>query len=179
MNAKRIAEAIESFKTHLGSIDELSLVVLKGHLIIEEYLERIISRFVFHADKLESARFTFAQKVAIARSISLDEYDNSMWELILAINALRNDLAHTLVSPKREAKTNHLLDLLKKECEDSAFGAREVGEGAPARVTEAIAMCVGFLNTFDEEIERFRDWVDGMDKIVNPHRHKDSQQPPA
>jgi hypothetical protein len=45
-------------------------VVLKGHLLIEEALDGIISNFVFHSERIGEARLSFAQKVNLARSMS-------------------------------------------------------------------------------------------------------------
>jgi hypothetical protein len=62
--------------------DNAALIILKGHLVIEERLTSVIEKFVFHPEHLEQARLTFAHKLAIARSLSLDEDKNSMWSLI-------------------------------------------------------------------------------------------------
>jgi hypothetical protein len=61
--------------------DDEALIVLKGHLVIEERITATIERFVFHPEHLEKARLTFAHKIAIARSMSLDESDSPMWRL--------------------------------------------------------------------------------------------------
>ena len=37
-----------------------------------------IEKFVFHPEHLEKARLTFAHKIAIARSMSLDESDSQI-----------------------------------------------------------------------------------------------------
>src|SRR5690349_1914719 len=89
VNTRNLNRLIEQ----MGHIDELALVVLKGHLLLEEQLERIISKFLLHPEYLERANLRFAQKVALARTMSLDEQENSMWELLLAVNGLRNELA--------------------------------------------------------------------------------------
>ena len=54
------------------TVDDEALVVLKGQLIVEKKLDEIIEAFVFHPEQLETARLSFAQKVAIARSLSLE-----------------------------------------------------------------------------------------------------------
>lgn len=43
-----------------------------------------------------------------------------MWELILAPNALCNDLAHNLTSPKRVERTKRILVLLGSEQPEDA-----------------------------------------------------------
>ena len=164
-------EILARLEEHLRYVDESVLVILKGHLVIEEALSEIISTFVFHGEHLEGARITFAQKVAIARSMSLDEHNNEMWQLVLAINSLRNELAHALHSPKRVAKTTALIELHKKL---KGSTATSNGNEVPEHVllSFAVSFSLGFLSGFIEEVRRFKSMLDGMDRVVNPHRYK-------
>ena len=164
-------EILAKLEEHLRYVDESALVILKGHLVIEETLGEIISTFVFHGEHLEGARITFAQKVAIARTMSLDEHNNEMWNLVLAINSLRNELAHALQSPKRVAKTTALIELHKKL---GGSVTTPDGKEVPEHVllSFAVSYSLGFLSGFIEEVRRFRSMLDGMDKIANPHRLK-------
>jgi hypothetical protein len=163
---------LEKMNEHLTYIDETALIVLKGHLLIEEALGEIIETFVHHADQLENARLTFAQKVAVARSMSLDEHSNSMWQLIASLNSLRNELSHSLKSEKRATKTKDVLDLYAKQ--GGVVPKLNDGKDAPeaAMMSMIVAMSLGFLSTFIEEVRRFRGIVNDMDKVVNPHRYK-------
>ena len=43
-------------------IDELALVVLKGHLLLEEQLERILGKFLFHPEYLEGANLRLRKR---------------------------------------------------------------------------------------------------------------------
>jgi hypothetical protein len=85
MREHTMAEPLDAMKRkieeHFAQVDETVLVVLKGHLLIEEALDTIISRFVFHPEFIQAANLRFAQKLSIARSISLDEHNNEMWGL--------------------------------------------------------------------------------------------------
>lgn len=94
---KASKEILGKLEEHLRYVDESAQVILKGHLVIEETLSEIISTFVFHDEYLEGARLSFAQKLAIARTMSLDEHGNEMWQLIAALNSLRMNL-HILFS---------------------------------------------------------------------------------
>ena len=164
-------EILAKLEEHLRYVDESALVILKGHLVIEETLGEIISTFVFHGEHLEGARITFPQKVAIARTMSLDEHANEMWQLVLAINGLRNELAHALQSPKRVAKTKALIGLHKKL---GGITATADGMEVPEHVllSFSITYSLGFLSGFLEEVRRFRSILAGMDPYLNPHRHK-------
>ena len=164
---------LKRFTDQMRHIDELALVVLKGHLVLEEQLERILGKFVFHPEYLEGANLRFAQKVALARSVSLDEHANSMWELLLAVNALRNELAHALDSEKRQRKFDRVKSLFMTE---SDAAAAEVGGCSDHElVASAVALILGFLGSFEEEVVRFKDWVSTLDRVVNPHRHESAE----
>ena len=43
--------------------------------------------------------------------MSLDEAENSLWEIVIAINALRNELAHALATEKRQRKLDRVKEL--------------------------------------------------------------------
>ena len=36
----------------------------------------------------------------------------------------------------------------------------------------AVVVVLGFLSSFEKEVERIRRWVGIMDRLVNPHRHR-------
>ena len=179
MTTTRLEQLAKEFQEHLGQIDELTLVVLKGHLLIEESLDKIISTFVFHPEMLEPARLSFAQRVAIARAISLDEHENSMWELVLAINTLRNDLAHNLRSPRRVQRTERVFSLLDHESRNAEGPSPQLPAGPEhGRMAVAIALSLGFLSSFQAEVERFKDLVSTLDGAVNPHRYEGGASAP-
>src|SRR5215204_6399931 len=99
---EHLANLAEQFTEHFRFVDDMVQVVLPGHLFIEQTLDTILEKFVFHPEYLRKIRLTFDQKFNLARSISLDEHDTEMWKLVKAINNLRNELAHSLKSEKRE-----------------------------------------------------------------------------
>jgi hypothetical protein len=47
--------------------------------------------------------------------MSLREQDNEMWEIALRLNSLRNELAHSLQSQKRVAKTQAVINVYFQE----------------------------------------------------------------
>jgi len=154
-----------------AEFDELSLLILKGHLLVEEALNSIIEKFVFHPEPLEETRLGFAQKVHLARSLSLDEQNNSMWALVLALNSLRNEIAHSLHSPKRDQKMIRVREIFVQECGD----LKEIEDYKKlddvGLMTLVISLCVGFLSSFEQEVIRLRSVVDELDRAMNPHRH--------
>jgi hypothetical protein len=163
---------IAKFAEHLQYVDAVALVVLKCHLLIEEALDRIIGKFVFHPEFLEDARLSFAQKIEIARSMSTGDHRNPMWELVTAFNALRNDLSHSLTSAKRDQKTRRVIDVYWKLLDDETEAGLQKEMPDEAVLMAAAGFFLGFLGACEAEVNRFRSWVDDFDRVVNPHRHK-------
>lgn len=165
-------EMKERIQAVFGALDESVLIVLKGHLLIEEMLDAIIRTFVFHPDYLDGARLSFSQKLHIARSMSLDEHNNGMWEIALRINSLRNELAHSLESDKRERKTKAVLDAYFAEATEAEHVKLVRDHEESVQLAFAASFFIGFLGSFKAEVVRFREVIDGLDHIMNPHRHK-------
>ena len=153
-----------------GSIDEIATETLKCHLLIEEMLDRIVTKVAFHPEYIVEARLTFNQKISIARSFSLDESTNNMWQIAKSINALRNDFAHSLTSDKRQKRIQHLRSVCEQNLTDQE---RKVFDGLSDQefILYSSSLMIGFLSTFEDELTRFRQIIDDMDEFWNPHRH--------
>lgn len=167
MEKERLKEKNAELAKIFGAIEKESLVILKGHLLIEESLNFIIENFVHHSDFMNKAKLTFYQKLNIARSMSLNEQENSMWVLIEKINTLRNDFSHRLESDKRESKIQVIISLYKTEMKSTDFEHDWENEDLPTFLAFVISLCLGFLTAFEAEVKRFKRFVDILDKSVN------------
>jgi hypothetical protein len=99
--------------------------------------------------------------------MSLDEADNSMWRLVLALNTLRNKLAHSIDSSER-------LEAYQKLRQVYVAETGEAGEEQPHHLAlSALAHCLGFLGSFESEVERFREFVDALARIRTSDRGED------
>lgn len=161
----------EKFKEHFDHVDAIAQVVLKGHLLIEESLDTILSKFVFHPEHLQNANLRFVQKMELARSISMDEKNNEMWELAMAINILRNELSHSLKSEKRHQKTQRIIDLYLKLSENVEYTEQHKHESEERVLILAASYILGFLSSFEAEVDRFKSLVGALDVALNPHHH--------
>lgn len=170
MNEK-IAKIQSQLEEHFQHVDAITQVVLKGHLLIEEALERIIGKFVFHPEHMENVNLRFAQKLDVARSMSLDEQDNEMWDLAKVINSLRNELAHSLSSEKRKQKTQRVRDLYLKLLDDKEISAQHKQESDEVVLMWAATLILGFLTSFESEVDRFKAFVSALERTLNIHRH--------
>jgi len=173
MDEKILVGALKKFEAYLAGLTEIDLIILRGHLLLEEILYSIVGEFVFHPTFIKKSDINFSQMVNIARSMSLDDENNSIWGLILAINKLRNKIAHELPASsniqKHIAKVKDLYNSEKKELQGDSerLWANDDCRGMKFSIT----MSMGFLYEFLEEVKRFKKAVHLIDTIYNPHRH--------
>lgn len=81
--------------TFLPSVNDYSLIVLKGHLLIEEQINQIIEGSVPFPDCLPDD-LTFSKKLALAKSLHRDSVPPGVWKAVTTLNRFRNDFAHEL-----------------------------------------------------------------------------------
>ena len=114
------------FDEKMAQTDPLLQAVLTGHLIIETALDNILALVFFHPEHVfKEARLSFSQKVHVVRAYGLRKHDNSIWDLILAVNSVRNEIAHNLAGEKRDARRQQLRSLLMAEASGEMQAALE------------------------------------------------------
>lgn len=109
MNPDQILDALN---LHLKKDDEIELLLLKGHLILEQALNAQLALYIKDEKKLDGLNLMFNKKLDLL--VALEDKDpvgfiNSMKHL-KEINRIRNKLAHQL-----EFKDNHS-DLKRWAC---------------------------------------------------------------
>lgn len=87
---------IGDYKKLLPDTDDLTLMVLKGHLILEEMLFALVGEHCAKPEHLDGARLSFAQLLKLAQSLVSAPVPEEVWTAIAEINRLRNALAHNL-----------------------------------------------------------------------------------
>ncbi|WP_143705217.1 hypothetical protein [Pollutimonas nitritireducens] len=98
------------------------------------------------------------------------KYDESMreWELIAAINSLRNELAHKLESPEREKKLRRVKELYFREAAGLEGIENIKNESDTTILCCACGHCGGFLAKFEADSKALRHMVHTMDRQINP-----------
>lgn len=162
---KTIQEATELIN-YFNDVDPYTDTILKAHLKIESVIDSIIKEFIFNSIFIDEAKITFFQKVKIAQSMSLDNYNDPLWEVILLLNNMRNSAVHKIQNTKRDEQLVKLKLLIKNEIKGNWEEMDDI-----YKITFTTALIIGFLNAFQREVVRFKEVINGMDKIMNPHRH--------
>lgn len=76
----------------------------KAHLLFEKVLRTFQSKALPNADALSGARLTFAQVLALVRSLQPPARDDWQWEAVGKLNSLRNQFSHRLEPDERDKK---------------------------------------------------------------------------
>jgi hypothetical protein len=105
---KSDADALRRFLSLFPRDADLTLVVLKGHLLIEEQIRRIIAERLKNQDALKNAKLETEQAIHIAHAL-IGEDNFPFWKTALKLNTLRNLLAHNLEPSGIEDRVKHIV----------------------------------------------------------------------
>jgi hypothetical protein len=102
---ERAERVLERIAAHLESTDErgevwaddITVVILKGHLIIEAELIDICGRLLKNPAALGGENMRFAFRLKLVRAlVGDDEFPDAWWRAIEELNTIRNKLTHHL-----------------------------------------------------------------------------------
>jgi hypothetical protein len=136
------------YATFLPDTDDVSLVVLKGHLILEELLLALVERHCFNPNSLAKARLSFAQITYVAQAIFRLPESAPWWEPIRQLNTLRNSLVHQLQPNELEKKVNELYSLCWKSRREVARQTEP--STLSQKTTYSVIYLMGQLAALDE-----------------------------
>ena len=103
------------FFTHMPEEDDdVALIILKGHLLVELRTREFVVERLQAPDALDAARLTSHQLICLAESLCLPNPDPKwLWSTARQLNSLRNKLAHNL-EPKDLEKEIRAFTILFK-----------------------------------------------------------------
>lgn len=90
-----------------------TLIILKGHLLVEDLIRDFCHSAVENPNELIGARLTFYQISRLCRALSKYKASNETWECVGKLNDLRNMLAHKLEPKEYDKKKEEFIDLVK------------------------------------------------------------------
>ena len=87
---------------------DLTLIVLKGHLLIEEQLIALVERNLKQPSAIK--KFSLANRYSLAKAMYYEKENDSIWRSLKILNNLRNHLSHDLEANELERKAKEFLD---------------------------------------------------------------------
>lgn len=101
---KEEKESMDYFLHHMPYQEsDLTLNVLKGHLLIEQRIREFIQERLLNPAALNQIRLTSHEAICLAEALTLPNSEPKvLWSVIRKVNTLRNELAHKLTSQRVE-----------------------------------------------------------------------------
>ena len=103
------------FLEHMPRNGDLELTLLKGHLLKEEMLQLLIDEKLATPSAIEDARFTFHQRLCLAKAFYPGKHLEWAWIVAQKLNAVLNRLAHTLEASEIQSKIEEFVTLVEQE----------------------------------------------------------------
>ena len=101
----------EQYRKLLPKTGDVSLVILKGNLIIEEMLFEIAASHCAVPEELAKTRLSFAQLLSLTKALVKMPVGPDVWEMIGLLNSLRNSLVHNLQPKEIDGKVLILFNM--------------------------------------------------------------------
>jgi hypothetical protein len=142
---ERVSVNTKDYLDSLQTPNEIEQIILKTHLCSERLLEEIITISLPNPGAVLSARYTFANKLALVKAIA--GLDNNRLEIISKIdvlNKIRNQMAHQIDSSK-------IASLFKKLCIEYPEST-ELDYGSVQNIKTQIAEIFGGLIALKEMV---------------------------
>ncbi len=93
MESDQLFAALER---HLRAKDDIEMILLKGHLVLEQVLNQMLLGYIGKEEDLVSLNLMFSKKIDLLIALSGGHYDKDDIYQLREINRIRNKLAHNL-----------------------------------------------------------------------------------
>ena len=133
------------FEKHFPAEGDLTLQVLKGHLLVEEILRELFIMQLPYSQALKGnggTSFNCHQVICLVEAMMIHSQRHPwVWQAAKKLNNIRNDLAHQLSPKGLEGKVDGLIAFVKKENPKLIEEANEEGLSVGELIIILIAMC--------------------------------------
>jgi hypothetical protein len=139
MEPKEIFDALEG---HLKTTDEMDLVILRGHLILEQCLNGLLAHWI-EPDRLPKLNLQFAKKLGVYEALARHGGWTEEIAHLRELNRIRNKLAHQLPS-----KPGHHADIKKWARAVVGYTPKTIDRRTTYRrvVLKALYLLTGYLS---------------------------------
>ena len=118
-----------SLVKHLPHYEEpATLILLKGHLLVEELLRGYIDRKLPNPAAFKHEQFLFAKVLMLCRSLTPPKVKSWAFDAAKKLNDVRNEVAHELESPDLQSKLEGFVGLVEQHAKASVFPPKDRGE---------------------------------------------------
>jgi len=108
--------------------DSAILILLKGHLLVEELLRAYIERKVPNPSAIKHEQLLFAKCLMFCRALTSPKVRSWGFDAAKKLNDVRNEVAHELESTELKEKLEAFVVLVEQHSKGSVFPPPERGE---------------------------------------------------
>jgi hypothetical protein len=142
-----VRKDVEHFQESVGlkSGADIQMVLLKGHLLIEELLEKFIESKLPDPKHLAEGRFTFHQRLVLAQALHArpDLFGYGwVWGAARTLNTLRNQMVHQMAPEGFDRKMEEFMSTVERQLPFPLAG----GEKHPEYRMAKLGMMVSVVN---------------------------------
>lgn len=122
LGSRSVFGDMASFLKHLPNYQEPKvLILLKGHLLIEELLRGYLDRELPNPTKFKHDQFSFAKVLSLCHALTSPKIESWGFEAAEKLNKIRNEIAHELDSPKLQNEIDCLICSVEQHAADSVY----------------------------------------------------------
>jgi hypothetical protein len=88
--------SFSKFYQFLPRGEDVSLLILKLHLLVEEQVRAFVDERLANAEALKKTTLECHQAICLAEALSDEDIHPNVWEAARKLNSLRNSIAHNL-----------------------------------------------------------------------------------
>jgi hypothetical protein len=156
LSQKDIKLTVDYIYEQITKIDRIATAVVKCHLEVEEQLHKTLEALARSPKYLDLTDYTgFARKMQWLRAFG-PLGDNDYWQLIEALNNLRNKVAHESKGPKRDEALQELRNQLNRHLKgDECVSDQNTWKDFNV-IMAASVLSIGFLCEIREQIQKER-----------------------
>ena len=91
-----LQDSLLTFLRHFPRTDDTTLIILKGHLLLEEEINNLLHEMLANPAALDGLQINFFTKAQFLRALIKNEMLDAILDAAEKLNRLRNRLAHNL-----------------------------------------------------------------------------------
>ncbi len=104
---KLFVDLIDKLEAYIPKENNLELIILKGHILLEYFMDKIIELLSDATFDMSKTNFRFYDKANIINILGVTPDTLNTYEILIKFNSIRNDIAHEL-----DYNRNHINELI-------------------------------------------------------------------
>ena len=141
-------DAYQRFRRLMPKTQDLTLIVLKGHLLLEEQLQHFLDDLSRKPQALSDARLTFFQRWRLMQAITGHSHSDNIVRFVDGASRLRNRLAHHAEVLELEQAVDGLLNTFYEDEFYPPVSKRQRATELRNAFALTVAMVSGFTSGF-------------------------------